>query len=729
MRRTDHRKTRKHVRVFCVALACCVLPPVIRAGFTDVTAAAGVDYLQHQGQSSPDCIFGGGIFSIGTFCEPERMSGGAAVGDVDNDGDLDLYVTRLDAPGILFRNLGNGTFEDATTAAGLSAFDMQANGVGFFDAENDGDLDLYVTVIGDTGDAGNDRYYLFINNGSGVFTEDAVARGASLYDPLALHRGYSVGFGDYNRDGWTDLHVTEWLPDGMSNTRLLKNLGVQSPDEGLLEVRFIDDTEAAGVVMHQVHAFATSFTDVDGDGWPDLVVAADFGTSQLFWNDGDGTFTNGTVAAGIGTDENGMGSTLGDYDGDGDLDWFVTSIYDVDQTCDTLLCNWGYTGNRLYNNQGGRVFQDATDAAGVREGFWGWGTAFFDYDNDGDLDLVMTNGVVFPGGQQDDAFNDDPMRLWNNDGTGSMTEVSAGEGITDTGSGKGLLVFDYDDDGDLDLFVVNNASHPRLYRNDDGNANDWLRVRTVGSVSNREGLGARVSVRPSLGAPVQIREIGTSTHFLGQSEREAHFGLGSGVGAGPVSSVLIRWPSGLTQEYLDVARNSTLVAREVSCVDVDGDDYCLNPDCNDADAAINPSVAEACDGIDNNCDGFVDEGLPGCLAASGSVPDGGSVPGVPLVVSKASGGQVTLTWSSSCSILDVDYEIYQGTLGDFASHTPSYCSTGGATTDTFSPESGDVYFLVAPRTVESEGSQGRGSDMLERDGLTYCVPRVLGVCP
>jgi hypothetical protein len=497
---------------------------------------------------------------------------------------------------------------------------------------------------------------------------------------------------------------------------LFKNLGAANPGH------FVDDTVAAGAVMTGVSAFATSFTDVDDDGWPDLVVAGDFGTSQLFWNDGDGTFTNGTFAAGVGTDENGMGSTLGDYDGDGDLDWFVTSIFDIDQTCETLSCNWGYTGNRLYNNQGGRMFVDATDAAGVREGFWGWGTAFFDYDNDGDLDLVMTNGVLFPGGAQDDAFNADPMRLWNNDGSGSMTEVSAAEGITDTGSGKGLLVFDYDDDGDLDLLVINNASQPRLYRNDDGNANDWLRIRTVGSVSNREGLGAKISVRPSLGAPVQIREIGTSTHYLGQSEREAHFGLGSGVGAGPVSSVLIRWPSGLTQEYVDVARNTTLVAQEANCVDADGDDYCLNPDCNDADAAINPSAAEACDGIDNNCDGFVDEGLIGCLADSGSVPGG-------VVISKAGGGQVALTWSSSCSILDVDYEIYEGMLGDFSSHTPSFCSTAGATTHTFSPKIGDIYFLIAPRTAESEGSQGRGTDTLERDGLTYCVPRVLGACP
>ncbi len=730
MRKKRQSKTRRQAWVFCVVGACCVLPVTLRAGFTDVTSTAGVDYLQHQGQSAPDCIFDIGMFNPGAFCEPERMAGAAAVGDVDNDGHVDLYVTRIDAPGILFLNNGMGGFSDGTAAAGLDVYNVQANGAGFFDAENDGDLDLFVTVLGDTGDTGNDRNYLYFNNGSGVFTEDAVARGAAMYDPLDLRRQYSVNFGDYNRDGWTDVHVTEWLPDGPSNTRLLKNLGLASPmTRGLLTVDFEDDTVAAGAVLENVDAFASSFTDVDDDGWPDLVVAADFGSSRLFWNDGDGTFTDGTAAANVGTDENGMGSTLGDYDLDGDLDWFVTSIFDPDETCESTLCNWGYTGNRLYRYEGGRVFSDATDAAGVRNGHWGWGAAFFDYDNDGDLDLVMTNGVDFPDGTAEDVFNDDPMRLWNNDGTGVMTEVSASEGITDTGSGKGLLVFDYDDDGDLDIFVVNNASSPTLYRNDDGNANDWLRVRTIGAPSNREGLGAKISVRPSPGAPVQIREMGTSTHYLGQSERVAHFGLGPGPGPGPVASVRIRWPSGVTQGFSNIARNTTLVAMEASCVDGDGDDFCLDPDCNDGDASINPAQAETCDGIDNNCDGFVDEGLVGCLDESGGVADGGTVPGVPLTVDKAAGDDVTLTWSASCSGTDNDYVIYEGTLGTYPSHLPSYCSTGGATTSTFAPKQGDVYFLIAPRTSESEGSQGRGSDTLERNGLQSCMPRVLGSCP
>ncbi|MDJ0848541.1 MAG: CRTAC1 family protein [Myxococcota bacterium] len=515
--------------------------------FHDATGAAGLSYLQHAPQATPNCLF-----NLGSFCEPERMAGGAAVADVDGDGHDDLFVTRLDAPDILFRSLGNGTFEDFTASAGLDAFDLQSNGAGFADLDNDGDPDLVVVVLGDAGDATNGRNYLFLNDGSGHFSEAAVARGADVATG-AQRRIYSVSFGDYDRDGWIDIHTNEWLPPLSSNSRLLRNLGPASPGF------FADVTAAAGVSLDGLYPFASSLSDVDADGWPDLVVAGDFGTSRLFWNDGDGTFTDGTVAAGVGTDENGMGSTLGDYDGDGDLDWFVTSIHDAADTCGTGACNWGATGNRLYRYDGGRVFGDATDTAGVREGYWGWGAAFFDYDNDGDLDLAMTNGFDIPGTTLDDPFNSDPVRLWENDGTGAMTEVSAARGFADTGSGKGLLVFDYDEDGDLDLFLVNNAGTPRLFRNDGGNANGWLRVDVAGTISNRDGLGARITVQH--GGKTQVREVGTSTHFLGQSERTAHFGLGPG--ASPVDRIEVYWPrSGQTSTFEGVPRNSTILAVE-----------------------------------------------------------------------------------------------------------------------------------------------------------------------
>ncbi len=315
------------------------------------------------------------------------------------------------------------------------------------------------------------------------------------------------------------------------------------------------DADGGASDFSVVLGFASHFTDLDGDGWPDLAVASDFGTSRLFWNNGDGTFTDGTATAGVGTDENGMGSTIGDFDGDGLLDWFVTSIYDPD--CPT--CGWGITGNRLYRNLGDRTFEDATDAAGVRDNSWGWGTSFLDYDNDGDLDLVATNGIDFAQADEDAEFNHEPMRFWRNDG-GVYTEVAEELGIDDPGSCKGLLTFDFDLDGDQDVLVLNNNGPVKLYRNDGGNANGWLRIDTKGSVSNSNGLGTFIEVTPEPGGPTSIREIGSASGFLGQSEATAHFGLGDEIDY--VSEVKVRWPSGLTRQYVNVPKNTTLVLNE-----------------------------------------------------------------------------------------------------------------------------------------------------------------------
>jgi len=512
-------------------------------------------------------------------CQTETLTGGAATADVDGDGWPDLYVTRLDAPDILFRNRGDGTFEDFTASAGLAGFDLQSNGAGFADVDNDGDPDLYVAGIGVASDPVNGRFHLFINDGSGHFSEQAVARGADV--PSDQNRaGFSVGFGDYDRDGWTDIVTTEWrLPfteiGARPHSRLLRNRGSAAPGH------FEDVTVAAGVEVDRslpclmgllpcrTWTWAPALVDLDGDGWQDLALGADFGTSLLFWNDGDGTFTEGSEAAGVGDEENAMGSTFGDFDADGDLDWFVTSIRDPDELCDGDLCNWGTSGNRLYRNEGGRVFSDATDAAGVRDGHWGWGTAFFDADNDADLDLVMTNGVDFPQVTIDAPFVDDPMVFWENDGSGSMAEASAAAGLTDTRAGKGLLTFDYDRDGDLDVFVVNHRAGGLLYRNDDPGTHDWLRVEVEGAPGfNADGFGAVVRLEATEGAAVQVRHIGAASHFLGQSERVAHFGLGQQ--AGPVHRLTVEWPGLATAVYESLPANRTFVAHPPSA-DADGD--------------------------------------------------------------------------------------------------------------------------------------------------------------
>jgi hypothetical protein len=511
-------------------------PAASAVNYTDVTAASGISFIQHNLPDSPSFPF-----------EPDYMSGAAAAGDFDGDGWVDLYVTRLDAADLLYRNQGDGTFVDVAAAAGIVR-EVGSNGAAWGDIDNDGDLDLYVTTLLDS------RFYLYLNDGAGNFSEQAVARGAALERP-DFHVGYSVTFGDYDLDGYLDIHTTEWrasVGDGtLSNSKLLRNKGALQP--GFFE----DVTIIAGLDVHSIYAFASRFSDLDLDGFPDLLIAGDFGTSRLFWNNGDGTFTDGTVAAGVGTDENGMGSALADYDGDGLLDWFVTSIYDPADTCATEACNWGGSGNRLYRNNGDRTFSDTTDVAGVRDGAWGWGTTFLDHDNDGDQDLVMTNGVNFPNEATfalDDPFENDVMRVWDNDGAGSFTEWGAAVGLTDTGSGKGLLSFDYDRDGDLDLFIVNNGALPVLYRNDGGNANDWLRVVCAGS---QPCLGAKIKVLSNTGAAQQTAELNAGSNFLGQNEMVAHFGLGASQPT-PINSVSITWPQGQIQNMTGLDRNSTL---------------------------------------------------------------------------------------------------------------------------------------------------------------------------
>ncbi|WJW76302.1 FG-GAP-like repeat-containing protein [Thiohalobacter sp. IOR34] len=512
--------------------------------FTDVTLAAGIDYQQHQ---LPD--------PSPSFHQADYMSGAAAAGDYDNDGWVDLYVTRLDGPDLLYRNQGDGTFVDVAAAVGITRGNG-SNGAAWADIDNDGDLDLYVTSLSDK------RFYLYINDGKGGFTEEAAARGASI-GGTDEHYGFSVTFGDYDGDGYLDIHTTEWRTDDLnpgaaaSNSRLLRNQGSSRPGY------FDDVTLSAGVSVDAVpgtaagtFSLASRFADLDQDGFQDLLITGDFGTSRLFWNNGDGTFTDGTQAANVGTDENGMGSALADFDGDGRIDWFVASIYDPENTCATASCTWRGSGNRLFRNNGDRTFTDVTDSAGVRDGSWGWGASFIDYDNDGDQDLVLTNGMNFPNEATytlDDPFENDVMRFWENDGAGVFTEKAALVGLTDTASGKGLLTFDYDKDGDLDIFVVNNGGRPVLYRNDGGNANDWLRIECAG---HRTCIGVRVKVRVEPTSPEQVFEFNAGSNYLGQNEMVAHFGVGSGSRA--IDQVQVVWPGGALQTMTRIPRNSTL---------------------------------------------------------------------------------------------------------------------------------------------------------------------------
>jgi hypothetical protein len=532
--------------------------------FEEVAAEVGITHTQGGLVLPPDCLFSepgdappdpeatGEALETLSACQEERSAGGVAAGDFDADGDADLYFTRLRAPGVLYENDGSGHFADVTADLGLDGGPMNGNGAGWADLENDGFPDLYVTTIAE------DRFSLFMNDGSGPFTEEAVERGAALDDdePRA---GFTVSFGDIDNDGWVDIHTNEWsAPQRFGaapspHARLLRNRGAAEPGV------FDDVTEAAGVLLSDTpdnrgdrveagvvprDAFGSTLVDLDDDGWQDLLVASDFGTVRMFWNDGDGTFTEGTADTPFGSVSNAMGSTFGDVDGDGDLDWFTSSIGFLD-ACEPPGCVSEHSGSKLFRNDGDRRFTELTPDAGVVDVEWGWGAALADLDGDGALDLVATNGYD-PGTppSPSKAFSGTTDHAWAGDGTGAFTDVSVDAGLgpdgpVPDGDGKGLAIADLDGDGVLDVIIADTGAPPRVLLTHPREVGHWLRIAVHGSGSGREARGAVVTVTGADGRR-QVRHVGVATHLLGQSELTVAVGLGSD--AGPVE-VAVRFPA------------------------------------------------------------------------------------------------------------------------------------------------------------------------------------------
>ena len=532
-----------HLRFIATVLAF-ITPLLSNAVFTEVGTEAG--FVQPQ---SPDPA----LFPEADIIFYSR--GGIAVADVDGDGWEDVFLTRHHLPAILYRNNGDGTFSDATAEAGLpTVFLYHSMGAAFGDLDNDGDPDLVVTTIR------HPRFYLYINEG-GVFTEEAVSRGADLTSPH-LHNGCSVALGDYDRDGYLDMAFSDWTVKVDEETihlhsALLRNRGALAP--GVFE----NVTLEAGVAQSSrsltdeefQFTYTPAFVDGDLDNWPDLFVTADFYGSRLFWNNGNGSFTDGTLEANIGSEDSGVGGGHGDLDGDGWPDWFVTAIAQAVDPGGSA----NHLGNRLYQYAGGRRYLDYTDTAGVRNGGWGWGGQLFDHDNDGDLDIMMVNGLHDdPESILDPVYLARPV-LWQNDGSGRFVDVAESAGLTEREHAGGVVTFDYDRDGDLDILVATTTGTPRLYRNDrkDGR---FLAVVPEGFLSNRDGFNTKIWLQATAQGPVQYREYNPTGTYLSSGGQSAHFGLGNHEGA--VHALRLKWTSGLETTLTDVSPDQVLVVQE-----------------------------------------------------------------------------------------------------------------------------------------------------------------------
>ena len=459
--------------------------------FVDVTRESGINF-DHVYSAARETAF---------------IAGGVACGDYNNDGFPDLYlVSGAQGRNALYRNNGDGTFTDVAAGAGVALEGRFDTGPLFVDYDGDGHLDLFV------GGIDSSTPLLFRNMGDGTFKDVTAESGLNF-----TGNTFSAAFGDIDRDGDLDMFTAHW---GATDQRSFhRNNGDGTFTEAT-------DDVGLGEAFRPNHNFTPNFADLNGDRWPDLLVAADFGRSKVFLNDGTGKLIDSTTD--VISDENGMGAAVGDFDNDGDLDWFVSSI-------STPGAKRGTSGNRLYANRGNGFFDDITDQTGVRSGLWGWGAVMVDFDNDGHLDIFHTNGFRGTFGQ---GYHNDPSRFFHATGAGSFKEKASELGLSASGQGRGVACFDFDGDGDLDIFVANNGEPPRLYRNDGGNQNAFIRVRLLGRAPNSEAVGAKIEAITPTGR--QMREISAGNNFMSQDPGIAHFGLGESTTA----TIRVTWPDG-----------------------------------------------------------------------------------------------------------------------------------------------------------------------------------------
>lgn len=498
----------------------------------------------------------------------ESMGCGAAFLDYDNDGWLDILVltgrriesTPKEAVIRLYRNNRDGSFTDVTAKSGLGR-SVWASGITVGDYDNDGFDDLFITCWG--------QNILFHNNGDGTFTE--VTRQAGL---LQTSPRFATGctWVDYDRDGRLDLFVSRYVafdfekvpPAGKGASCSYKGIPVECGPKGLPQETcslyhnngdgtFTDVSVKAGIASVKCYGLTAVAADFNGDGWPDIYVACDTSPSLLFRNKHDGTFSEEGLEDGVavnedGQEQSGMGVAVGDFNLDGSLDIFKTHFSE-----DTPA---------LYQNNGQGYFRDVTIRAGlgVETRFVCWGAGMPDLDNDGLPDLFFTTGMVYPEVEKDfpDIHYKTPNIVFRNLGGGRFEELldQAGPGTAEAHSSRGVAFGDFDNDGDLDILIVNMNEPPSLLRNDVSGANHWLKVLLIGTASNRSAIGAQVIA--AYGARKQAQTVMAQSSYLSVNDKRLHFGLGAETAA----DLEIRWPNGRVEKIPKVEAGRLIVIRE-----------------------------------------------------------------------------------------------------------------------------------------------------------------------
>lgn len=532
--------------------------------FVDVTAAAGITFQHVDGRTGEKYII-------------ETLGSGALFFDYDADGHLDLYIvnaTHIPPPAAkntsqthlprntLYRNNGNATFTDVTQKAGVGDTGYGV-GCAAADVNNDGYPEIYVTNYGD-----NRLYY---NNGDGTFTD--VTQKAGVGDE---RWGTSCAFLDYDLDGYVDLYVVNYMKFSVEENQRWETRGIRtycSPTDQIAGSHFVSDpdilyrnngdgtftdvTVAAGI-SHRALGLAVAVADYDNDGYPDLHIANDMEADLLYRNNGDGTFTETADLTGTGYDGNGfpgsgMGSAFGDYNNNGYLDLVVSNASSLPVV--------------LYQNEDALFFTDVSFTAGIGAvtlPYFKWAVEFFDYNNDGLLDLFVANGHL----QENIALFSDSTYpqsdlLFRNtrrqDGTYHFTDASVEVGLAQLPKrvSRGAAFGDYDNDGDIDIFLNNSNQPATLLRNEGGNSNHWLTVQPIGTQSNALGMGTRIVVKT--GDLSLLREVRSGASYLSQSDLRVHFGLGKN---SEVDTLEIHWQSGRRDQFSNLKSNQILRIKE-----------------------------------------------------------------------------------------------------------------------------------------------------------------------